>query len=310
MIEGMLVTAEQTAVLFLIMLFGYFGRRWTILDAASIKKLTAIVVNFTTPCIVIMAFQCPYDHARLPGLGWSLLIAIIWYAMGIFCDNLFFRSGERKLSAMLRWSVVFSNCGFMGLPLTYALFGAEGVFYCVVPIAVFNFIAWTYGVTMFRPFKGRADLIKGILNPANVAAVVALVLFFLPWRLPSVLSKSLDYVAQMNTPLPMFILGYYLGGANFTRLFTCPKCYLMLFLRHLAIPLALIAVLTRMPFIPTQLKFIAVVPAAAPVGVLLTVFSVMYDGDAEFSSTIVAVSTLFSIVTIPVVVGLARLFLG
>lgn len=307
MLESVLIAAEQTAMLFVLMGFGFAARHFGILDHEGVKRITSLVVNITTPCIVISAFQRPFEADKLPGLGWSLLIAVIWYSFGILSERLFIRGGEDAERRTLKWAVIFSNCGFMGLPLEYAMFGPIGVFYGVVPIAMFNLLAWTYGVSIFRPINGRSDMVKGLLHPTNVAVVLAVALFFLPWRLPKIIATPVNMIGEMNTPLPMLIMGYFLGGAKFSAVFGCLRAYWMLFLRHFAIPLALVGVLAVCPFIPLELRMIAVVPAAAPIGVLLTVFAVQYGGDAEFSTALVATSTLLSILSIPVLVGIARL---
>lgn len=308
MLESILIAAEQTAILFVLMGFGYLARRLGMLSGATVRKLTAIVVNFTTPGLILTSFQCPFDAARLPGLGWSLAMALGWFALAIVIERAFFRHRDDVEHKELRWSVIFSNCGFMGLPLEYALFGNDGVFYGVAAIAVWNFIGWTYGVAIFRPLDGRRDLIRGMLNPANVAAVVALVLFFLPWRLPKLLAEPIRMVGDMNTPLPMLILGYFLGGAKFGPVLRSARAFGMLFSRHFAVPIALALLLAvACPFISSELKLMAVVPAACPIGVLLTVFSVRYGGDAEYATALVAVSTVLSILTIPLVVGFARM---
>lgn len=310
MVESILIAAEQTAILFVLMGLGFVARRLGMLDAETIRKLSAIVVNYTTPAIIITAFQCPFDAAKLPGLGWAFLASAIAFAIAIAIERIFFLRGRDARGKALRWSVIFSNAGYMGLPLEYALFGADGIFYGVVPIAMWNLVGWTYGVSIFRPLEGGRDLVKGVFNPANVASVIALALFFLPWRLPNILASPIKMVGEMNTPLPMFVMGYFLGGANFGSVFCNIRVYGMLFSRHFAAPLLLVAALCLMPFIPLEQRLISVVPYAAPIGVLLTVFAVRYGGDAEYSTALVAVSTVFSIFTIPLVVGLAKLLLS
>ena len=303
------ITAEQTAILFVMMSFGALARGTRMFDDSSAKTLTSIVVNFTTPAIIVSAFQCAFDSSRLPALGWSFLFAAFWFAVGIAFQRLFFRAHD-PVSRSLAWSVVFSNAGFMGIPLEYALFGADGVFYGSAAIVMFNLLGWTYGVSIFRPLADRKDMLRGLLNPANVSVALALGLFFLPWRLPRMLSEPLRLVGEMNTVLPMFIIGYYLAGAKFLPALKTPKTYFMLFLRHLAIPSVLIAVMAPLGFVPADIRLVAVIPAAAPIGVLLTVFAVRYGGDPEFSTACVSISTLLSILTLPVVVALSRIVLS
>ncbi len=310
MLESILIAAEQTAILFVLMGFGFAARRLKFLGRSSIRGLTGIVVNFTTPAIIISAFQCPFDPAKLPGLGWMFAMCAVAYVIAIAIERIFFNRGKDSRTKALRWSVIFSNAGYMGLPLEFALFGMNGVFFGAVPIAAWNLVGWTYGVSIFRPLEGRKDLIKGILNPANVASVLALVLFFLPWRLPNVIAKPLEIIGGMNTPLPMIVMGFFLGGAKFGPVLRSAKAYAMLFARHFAAPLLFVAALCVMPFIPMELRLMAVVPFAAPIGVMLTVFAVRYGGDAEYSTALVATSTVLSILTIPLVIGLARLLLS
>ena len=309
MFDGLLITAGQTLVLFLLMGLGALLRRVRLLDGAGVRTLSGIVVNVTTPAIILAAFQCPFDSSRLAGLGWSVAMAAVWYAAGFVASRWFFKGDDDETKA-LRWAVMFSNCGFMGLPLEQALFGEAGVFYGIVPIAMFNLLAWTYGVSIYRPLRGWRDFVKGMAVPANVALAVALALFFLPWRLPEPVLSPIRHVAAMNTPLPMLVMGYYLGGADFRAVFGSARTLRMLFLRHLAIPALLAGALALMTFAPAELRLIAVVPAAAPVGALLTVFAVQYGGDAEFSTAVVSVSTLLSILTIPLVVAVSQLAFG
>lgn len=306
MLESVLITASQTAVLFLLMSFGVLSRKFRIFDAETIKRLTEFLICFITPCLIITSFQQPYDGHKVAGLAWSFAGAVFATTVAIILANVFISDSDPKHKRSLRWATVFSNCGYMGIPLEEAIFGAEGVFYGIAAIAVFNIFAWTYGVLMMGGDLSSKSAVKGVLNPANISVAVAIPLFFMPFRLPYVLSHTLELVANLNTPVAMIIMGYYLATAKYAPAFRCKATYLMLFFRHFAIPLILLGAFVFCPFIDKQARLASIVPASAPIGVLLTVFAVKYEGDAEFSTALVAVSTIFSILTIPPIIALAQ----
>ncbi|MBO5642608.1 MAG: AEC family transporter [Kiritimatiellae bacterium] len=307
MFDTMLTTAVQTAVLFVMMGVGVFARHIGVFDAEAIKRLTEFLIKFITPCLIVSSFQRPCDTSKILSFGWAFLISVVATLIAIVLARLFIRTDDRRKRHALEWASVFSNCGYMGLPLEQAIFGEEGVFYGISAIAVFNIFAWTYGVWMMGGAVGKNGFLKGIVNPANIAVAIALPLFFLPWRLPFIIARPIELVGSLNTPVAMIVMGFYLASAKFGMAFKCKYTYMMLLIRHFVVPIVLIFLLVFCPFIDSIVKHSSIIPAAAPIGVLLTVFAVRYDGDAEFSTALVAVSTLFSIITIPIVISIASI---
>ncbi|MBO4448939.1 MAG: AEC family transporter [Kiritimatiellae bacterium] len=305
MLDSVITTAQQTAVLFVMMGFGVLARHLRIFDAETIRRFTEFLIKFITPCLIVSSFQRPCESERIVSLGWTFAAAAAATIAAIFLSRAFIRAQDVRHRRALEWAVVFSNCGYMGIPLEEAILGPDGVFYGISAIAVFNIFAWTYGVSMMGGAVGLKGFVKGALNPANVAVAVALPLFFAPWRLPFVMARPIESIGSLNTPIAMLVMGYYLASAKFAPAFRCAATYAMLFMRHFAVPLMLLAVLWQCPFIDRTARLAAIIPAAAPVGVLLTVFAVKYDCDAEFSTAVVAVSTVFSIITIPLVMAIA-----
>lgn len=309
MLENVLLTARETGVLFALMMLGVLARQLRIMDAHAVRKATDFLILIIAPCLILTSFQRSFESSMLVGLGWSFAAGFFFHFTGILLGRIFVRDPDERRRRCLRWATIFANCGFMGLPLEEALFGAEGVFYGVASIAVFNMLAWTYGVALIRGgFRDGESVfaLKAILNPAISSLFVALPLFFLPWRLPYVIAQPIAAIGSMNTPLSMVVTGYYLAGANFRLALSSGSSYVMLALRHIAVPAVLIAVFAFCPFIPLNVRLINVIPAAAPIGALLTVFAVRYDGDAEFSTAMVAVSTLLSILTLPLMIAVAQ----
>ena len=311
MVEGLCITARQTLVLFLLMCFGIFSRKARILDEPSVKRLTEFVLVVVTPCLIVSSFQRPFDTAVLRGVAWSFAAAVFTHAFAILAARLAIRDRETARLRALRFATVFSNAGFMGFPLEYAILGPEGVFYGSVYIVVFHLLCWTYGIWEISGGFGAGGLGKALVNPGLIGIALGLPLFLFSVKLPSVVAEPVKTIGDLNTSLSMVVLGFHLAGAKFGAALRCGGTYIALVLRHFVVPLALLAVLAFLfRGVDRTVALAAVIPAAAPVGASVTMFSVRHGGDGRFPSALVAVSTLMSILTMPVVIGFARCLLG
>ena len=304
--DGFFITARQTVVLFLLMSFGFGAGKAKILDAPSVKRLADFVLVIVTPCLIVTSFQRPFDSAVLAGVGWSFAAAVFTHCVGIAMSYMTVRDRDVARRRALRFATVFSNAGFMGFPLEYALLGPEGVFYGSVYVVVFHLLCWTYGVWEIKGGFGGESVLKAFVNPGLVGIALGLPLFLLSIRLPSIVAEPVKTVGDLNTSLSMVVLGFHLAGARFAPALSSGGTYVALALRHLAVPAALVAVLLLFPGINPTVRLAAVIPAAAPMGASVAMFSVRYGGDGEFPAALVAVSTVLSIATMPVVVGLAK----
>lgn len=308
--DGFVITARQTAILFLLMAFGFGAGKARILDTPSVKKLADFVLVIVTPCLIVTSFQRPFDSTVLVGVGWSFAAAVFTHLAGILLSRLAVRDSDIARKRILRFATVFSNAGFMGFPLEYALLGPEGVFYGSVYIVVFHLLCWTYGVWEIRGGFGGESIAKAFVNPGLVGIALGLPLFLLSIRLPAIVAEPVKTIGDLNTSLSMVVLGFHLAGAKFAPALSRGGTYVALTLRHVAVPASLIAVLLCLPGIDPVVRLAAVIPAAAPIGASVAMFSARYGGDGEFPAALVAVSTVFSIATMPVVVGVAKVLFG
>lgn len=308
--EGFVITARQTVILFLLMAFGFGAAKSRILDTPSVKRLADFVLVIVTPCLIVTSFQRPFDTSVLAGVGWSFAAAVFTHVVGIVLSHVAVRDRDVARQRALRFGTVFSNAGFMGFPLEYALLGPEGVFYGSVYIVVYHLLCWTYGVWEIKGGFGDSSLVKAFVNPGLIGIALGLPLFLFSVKLPSIVAEPVKTVGDLNTSLSMVVLGFHLANAKFAPALSRGGTYVALALRHLAVPAALVAVLLLLPGIDPTVRLAAVVPAAAPIGASVAMFSVRYGGDGEFSAALVAVSTVLSVATMPVVVGLAKILFG
>ena len=220
--------------------------------------------------------------------------------------KLLIRNKNIDTAAVLRFGVIFSNCGYMSFPLQKALLGDIGVFYGAMYVAVFNIFMWSYGVALMGKNE-KFSVKKALLSPSVVATAVSVVLYLLELRMPAVLGTALSALASLNTPLPMIIIGYYLSTSSLISAFTDKRIYLTSALRLVLMPAAMLGLLLL--FGVRGVPLIAcTVAASAPVAAAGTMFSIKFGRDTMCSVNQVTLTTLLSIITMPLFVAIAQLF--
>ncbi len=305
MFANFLVVANQVLVLFVLMLIGVLCNKIKWLDIYAVRKLTNIVLYFVTPCVIISSFSREMEPGLLRGLGITALIAILTFLFGIAYIHLFAKHKDKNVERVYRFGMVFGNCGFMALPLEYAVLGDIGTFYGAVYIAVFNVIVWTYGVWLM---SGDKELIKPralLLNPGILGVVVGVLIFVLQIKLPSVLDMSIGYMADLNTPLPMIIIGYYLGNVKLKSFTDDLMQYYVVFVKLILIPGVSLLAMWLFHVDPT-ICVVCTIAAAAPTAANTAMFATLYDRDAELGARLLSITTIFSLITLPVLVALAQ----
>ena len=183
--HNLATVATQVGVLFALMAVGALCRRIRLLDEASVKGIVNVLILAVTPCLIIDVFQRPFDPAMLRSFGEAFVIVVAAHAALILLARLTARGDGRALP-VLRLATVFSNAGFMGVPLEYAILGPEGVFYGIVYVAAFNLFIWSWGLVEMRG-SGRMDWASVrpmLVNPGTVGIAVGLPLFLLSVSLP------------------------------------------------------------------------------------------------------------------------------
>lgn len=282
--------------------------------------MSNIVMYIVTPCVIINAFSATlYSRAELLGLlkniGVVALIAAVMHVAMIITVELIFRFKNEDRKRIMRFAAVFSNAGFVALPLAQALIDTptchEGALYAAVFLAVFNIVLWTWGLVDMSGEKKNMNWKKIVFNPGIVGVIAGLFFFTTPLYvsggiiIPSVISDALGAISALNLPLPMLMVGYYLGKADLLAAFRDGWSYLCMALRLLAFPLATLGILYILG-VRGNVLIVSVIGASAPVGATTTIFSAKFGLDTELSVRLVSLSTILSLVTMPLIVGLTQ----
>lgn len=301
--ENLLVVATQVSVLFILMAVGFACRKASLLNDVSVRGLVDLLVLVVTPCLIVDVFQRPFDPAKLRSLFIAFAIAFFAHLMAIAMAAAFVRHASEKTSVVLKSATVFSNAGFMGIPLEQAVLGDEGVFFGIIYVVVFNLFIWSWGL---RKMGGKPGIRQMLVNPGTVGLAAGLPLFFLSFTLPEVIGKPVHMLAQLNTPVPMIIIGYYLAGAKFSSVVRMPAAWIAGAVRLIGYPMTLMALMLPFASVLDRTMVLALLTAAsAPAAAMISMFAAKYDRDIDTSVGVVSATTLLSILTMPAVIALA-----
>ena len=168
----------QVAVMFIIMSIGILCYKKKMISENTGAELSKFLLMIVNPCVILHAFQIEYKPELANGLLISALLAVVSNTLGVIIATLFIRKNpERKEYIVERFAIVFSNCGFMGIPLIQAVVGDIGVFYASTYVAVFNLFTWTYGVSIMKGKMSLNDIIKVLTSAPIISIVVGIFIF-------------------------------------------------------------------------------------------------------------------------------------
>ena len=302
--EILLVVLKQTVTMFLLMAVGFVLYRSGKLTDKGNGELGTILLYVTLPCVIVNSYLTEATRENITAFGITLGVSVVIIALSILASRFAFgfkRRTEHFCSA-------FSNAGFIGIPVIEAALGASAVFYVASFIAILNVMQWVYGAPIMSEDGKNKMSAKLWQNPVLIASVIGIVLFFTQLPLPGVIKGGITFFKNMNTPLAMLILGAYLAKTRFVELFTDKWAYICSGFRLVAVPIICFAALSLMPARFLDIKLAILIAASAPVGSNAPIFAERSGRDSAPSVRCVSMSTVFSIITLPVLIAIARAF--
>ena len=311
MLENALIVTSQVLILFLLIGIGFLSGKIKMVNASGIGQLTNILLVIVTPAIVIDAFQTEFDKTLVVGLLIALGSAFLSHLIGALIARFFFRKRSDDRSSVIQFAIVFSNCGFMSIPLLDAILGSTGVLYGSVYIAVFSVLQWTYGVKLMAGGKGEVNIKRALINPGTVSIAFALPLFLLQIELPQIPYVVVSSLAALNSPLAMFVIGAQLSFIKLASVFTDKDVIVSSLLRLFVVPFMVLFTLYLLPIEMDRVLILAcLIPAAAPSAAGVALFATRHDRNALLATRTIALSTLLSIISLPVIILVTDLIKG
>ncbi len=298
-----LIILHQIIIMFLLMGAGSVLYRLGIIDGNGSAQCSGILTKLVSPCVIINSFQRAFEPELGRTLVWQFLFSLLGFGIMIVLSGLVFREKRFANAPDLRMCTVFTNSGFMAIPLVSAMFGSMGVFLSTVNIAASTILVWTWGVCNLSGGKGKISLSKIFVNPGTIGFCIGLFCFLTPFKLPSIPAEAVSFVADLNTPLAMIVLGCFLAQSGIKACLMDKQLYFLSLTRLVLFPLVLVPVMLSAP-VDLTAKVCLMIGFAAPAAVLAAMFAQMHHTDYLYATKIVAHSTLLSAVTMPLVIAL------
>lgn len=300
---------NQLLKMLIIMILAFFCYKKKIVSQEGNKSISNLLLMVVNPCLIITTYQIDYEPRLVKGLMIAFLAAIAAHIIAILIAHFFIPAANNPEYCLERFATIYSNCGFIGIPLIYSVLGSEGVFYLTAYNTVFNLFTWTHGLILIDGHFSAKKLKEGLLSPMVIATCVAMLIFFLQFRIPETVLDTMNYIANMNTPLAMFVAGCSVAQADLKKLFTNLAIYRVVLLKLLLVPLAVMVFLV-ISKINRAIAYPILIAAACPTATTTTMMAIRYNKNYAYSSEIFSVSTLLSMVSIPLITLIAGFFLG
>ena len=307
MLDSVLVVGGSVLTLFLLMAVGFVLGKLGILVKDTLSRMSKLLLCVVSPAIMIDTFLGEErTAATVRGLLIAGAVLVVTYVLNMLLVQLLFRRSENR--GVYRFAVIYGNTGFMGIPLIQSVLGSAGMMPTVISLAVFNISTWTHGNVLIG---GRKQLSakKALLNPGVVGFAISLVLFALQVKLPVPVAKAVSYVGSLNTPLAMVVIGAQMSAVDFRELLRDGKGWIVSALKLLAVPAVTMLVMLPLKLDPVVFMAIAIL-AACPVAGATSLFSQLNGKDPAPAARAVTLSTVLSILTLPVVAAVAGLLAG
>lgn len=300
------IVFRQTVVMFLYMSAGYCLFKTEKMTYKGSKDIATLLVWLVIPVVLVNSFCVERSMSRIIELLQSAFVTALSLVIAMAIAKLLFR--DRPID---NFGAAFSNAGFIGIPLVQAALGDDAVFWIVSMVAMMNMLQWSYGVGLLTGERSAVGLRHLIFNPILVGIGIGLILFFtgIGVHLPVVVSAALAGISSLNAPLAMIVLGSYLAQSDLKKLFTSPGLYKLSAVRLILIPLVTLLALHFIPVRP-EILMTVFIGASTPTGANVAVYAQLYDKDYPYACQVVALTTLLSIITLPLMLMLADPLLG
>ncbi len=304
-LDNFLIAARQVGILYVMVLVGVICDRIGWYTEKTGKACTDLLFYIITPCVIINSF---FTQEFTRDSGMKLLIAVVCgfllHFIAIVINTPLFFKGERDENCVYKYGAIYGNVGYMTLPLTEALLGSEGVFYCSAVVMAFNVVCFTHGVFMMDK-KGGFNAKKLILNPGVIAMIIGLPFFLFKLPLPELITKPVDFIANTQTPVAMLIFGTFLSHTHLKSLFEHKKIFLVALSKLIVLPAVMIVIYKLIGLSGTLLTALTI-SACAPSANNTVLFSAKYGKDTGLASQLVAAVSFMSIITMPLIIAAVK----
>lgn len=310
------VLFRAVLLLFFMIIPGFIMRKTKLASDGLPLGFTNTILYITQPAMLVVGFFRPFDASILKTALTILVLTFVIHGMFFASCWLFFRKAPKETAKVYRFGTVFANAGYMGIPLITMILGSEAAIYASVYIIGFNFFCWSLGALIYSEDKSYISMRKMFLNAATIPTFIGIIIFalniysYLPAPVASFAEEALNMLKATVAPMSMMIIGMRLADLKLKGAFRDVYLYLGLALRLFILPAAAFVVL----FLCKLLGFydatgfaVVLICAATPAASATSMFAEKFSSDTVTASKFVSISTLLSLITMPIIAMLLKL---
>ena len=302
---------QEIIKLFVIMFMGYAVVKAGLMKASESKSVSVILVYLVNPCVIVNAFQVEYTPEVQKGLILAVMAAVVIHLLYLLLTAIL--KHPLHLNVIERATAIYSNAGILVIPLVQVLLGQEYVIYSSAFITVQLVLLWTHCKSMLCE-ESKLEWKKILLNVNIISIFVGVILFVSRVSLPSGVQSVLGMMNNLMGPLGMLLAGMVIADVSMKNVFLRKRNYLSAALRLLIYPVLSLAVMKIISlFAPVsdfkQILLTVYLASVTPACTTVTSMAQLYDKDAGYVSSLYVLTTLLSIVTMPVMVYLYEMMM-
>lgn len=308
----MLIIVEKILSIFLIVGLGFIANKKSIMPKESNDLFIGLLIKVICPCLIFASVTSNtispdvYKSVVLIFVG-GLIFFLLAYVLGFLLCKYLLKIQPAQLLSTYSFAFGSINSGFMGFPITYAIFGKEILFLMIIHNIALNLYLYTFGPLVMDDSSSEKFSIRKTLtslnNPCTIASFVSIAMLFLGLKLPSFLFESVDMVGNATTPFSMLVIGMQLGQCDFKSIIKDSKLFLASVFKMLLLPILTFLLVNWLP-VSVSLKVCLIFAAAFPVAVASSPVVSIVGKDPLPIAKYIALTTLISIATIPLFSGL------
>lgn len=290
--------------IFLLVAVGFLIGKKGLFGQEARRDMTNVVIYVILPCSIFHSFETQLTAGMLRECAVVFAIAMGAQLLYMVLNKFLYNRYPAGRRVILQYATICNNAGFMGLPVIASVYGSAGILYGSIVLIPIRLFMWTAGLSLFTKTDKKQQFKNLATHPCIWAVILGFAYLFSPVRLPAVLSDAINVIGSCTTAMSMIVVGSILSDVDF-RTILDKAYYFYSFIRLLAIP-ALIFMVLRIIGVDPVVTGVSVLSSAMPAATVTAMLSHKYGGDSAFASKLIFVSTLLSLVTLPIITAIMK----
>ena len=308
--ETVVILVKQLVMMAILLGVGILIYRIGLISAKTSRQLSDLVLYVINPFLCLSVFNMPYDPSVLTKILIAFMLGLLAHLLFFVISFVFRIRKTDELTAVRQMGTVFGNSSFMGTPIAVNLLGSVGGVYNNMYNVAFQIWIWSFkGLILDKKEGARESVFAGIIRiirkPAILAIIAGLIMYAFRLSFPDVIQITVDTIGSANTPLAMIVAGAFIAQSDALRAFGKIRIWILVLVRNIVAPLCLIPLLMVLTDDRT-LALAILVSGATPLASMVMFFNAGHEKRREFATEVYAVSTVMSVVTMPVIIMIAQ----